>query len=60
MWPRLSRPASFMLNHMTQKYKGHRLDHWRINLSIEMMKWRELIDWIDELIDYGLSLKISR
>jgi len=33
------------------------MDKWQIALSIEVIQWYELMDHIDELEDYILSLK---
>jgi hypothetical protein len=44
---------------MSGKYQGHRLDHWSINLSMEVIMWREVLDDCERLIDFICSLKSS-
>lgn len=34
------------------KYTGHRLDRWSINLSMEMQQWAELLETIDDIIEW--------
>lgn len=48
-----SSPSSYI--DMT-KYQGHRLDHWHIALSIEMMRWDDVMKSIDDAIEWIYSI----